>query len=95
MAIQEPWINTYGDNPVTHFPREAADHFHIIWPGAGQGTPRVCTYIQKALHWQVTFISAHVISTTIQPAPGKPWIVVHNVYNPPQTAANEGVADLI
>ncbi|KAG2001371.1 hypothetical protein GB937_010211, partial [Aspergillus fischeri] len=95
ITIQEPWVNTYGDAPLTHFPREAADHFHIVWPAAMQGTPRVCTYVRTTLHWQVTFMSAHVISTAIQPAPSKPWIVVHNIYNPPQTTANEGVADLI
>jgi exonuclease III len=95
VAIQEPWVNTHGDAPLTHFPREAADHFHIVWPAAEQGAPRVCTYIQKALRWQVTFISTHVISTAVQPAPGRPWIMVHNVYNPPQTSANEGVADLL
>ncbi|KAF7174490.1 hypothetical protein CNMCM5623_007540 [Aspergillus felis] len=81
IAIQEPWVNTHGDSPLTHFPREAADHFHIVWPAAGpdRGPPRVCTYVRKTLRWQVTFISAHVISIATQPA----------------LVANEGVVDLI
>jgi ribonuclease HI/exonuclease III len=90
LAIQEPWKNPYMD--TTHHP--AKEIFHLCYPPEQDGKPaRVCFFVNKRLDhtkWQFKAhtrdVSTLYIKQKDENEEDESQIIIHNVYNPPQTA---------
>ncbi|KAJ3562896.1 hypothetical protein NPX13_g8391 [Xylaria arbuscula] len=87
IAVQEPWRNPY--QATTHHPAKA--RFHLCYPGeTEEGPARVCLFINKSidhLRWQ---FKEHTrdICTWIVTLANEQHLVLHNIYNPGQTASD-------
>ena len=91
LAIQEPWKNPF--DTTTHHP--AKDQFHLCYPDKDQTLPaRVCFFINKRLdhsRWHFEEANRDLGSLNLRLGTEEEQrIMVHNVYNPTQTATERG-----
>ncbi|KAF5232692.1 hypothetical protein FANTH_12863 [Fusarium anthophilum] len=87
LAIQEPWTTLF--DTTTHHP--AKDQFHLCYPDKDESGPaRVCFFINKRFdhsRWHFKEASRDLCSLNLVLGTEEgQQIMVHNVYNPTQTA---------
>ncbi|TXB96636.1 hypothetical protein FocTR4_00012187 [Fusarium oxysporum f. sp. cubense] len=87
----EPWKNPF--DTITHHP--AKDQFHLCYPDKDQTLPaRVCFFINKRLdhsRWHFEEANRDLGSLNLRLGTEEEQrIMVHNVYNPTQTATERG-----
>src|SRR6195952_2448735 len=86
IAIQEPWINEYGEGFRTHNP--AGPHFHaLLPPTSDQERPRVAFLVNKRINkasLRFTCANGDLCSLHVQVsvAGRNEERTIHNVYNP-------------